>query len=399
MDKMKMHTKNMADENYAALARLFPNALTETIVGYDEDGKAIVERAIDADVLRQEISCSVVEGREERYQFTWPDKKKSVLLANAPINKTLRPCREESVDFDNTENLYIEGDNLEVLKLLQETYLGKIKMIYIDPPYNTGNDFVYEDDFVQNMEDYNEISGDFDEEGNRLVKNLDSNGRFHTDWLNMMYPRLRLAKDLLTDDGVIFISIDENEIENLKKICDDTFGGKNFVGSVIWERAFAPKNDAKYFSDSHDYIVVYAKNLIDFKMGKLPRTEEANSRYKNPDNDPRGAWTSDNMTVKTYSANYDYEIVTPNGNIMKPTDGRCWFTSKERMNKLIEDGRVWFGENGGNMPRLKRYLADVQQGMTATTIWKYEDVGHNQEGRQELKKCLTTRDTLTDLNP
>ena len=301
----------MADENYAALARLFPNALTETIVGYDEDGKAIVERAIDADVLRQEISCSVVEGREERYQFTWPDKKKSVLLANAPINKTLRPCREESVDFDNTENLYIEGDNLEVLKLLQETYLGKIKMIYIDPPYNTGNDFVYEDDFVQNMEDYNEISGDFDEEGNRLVKNLDSNGRFHTDWLNMMYPRLRLAKDLLTDDGVIFISIDENEIENLKKICDDTFGGKNFVGSVIWERAFAPKNDAKYFSDSHDYIVVYAKNLIDFKMGKLPRTEEANSRYKNPDNDPRGAWTSDNMTVKTYSANYDYEIVTP----------------------------------------------------------------------------------------
>lgn len=391
MDKMKMHTKNMADEKYAALARLFPNALTETIVGYDEDGKAIVERAIDADVLRQEISCSVVEGREERYQFTWPDKKKSVLLANAPINKTLRPCREESVDFDNTENLYIEGDNLEVLKLLQETYLGKIKMIYIDPPYNTGNDFVYEDDFVQNMEEYNEISGDFDEEGNRLVKNLDSNGRFHTDWLNMMYPRLRLAKDLLTDDGVIFISIDENEIENLKKICDDTFGGKNFVGSVIWERAFAPKNDAKYFSDSHDYIVVYAKNLIDFKMGKLPRTEEANSRYKNPDNDPRGAWTSDNMTVKTYSANYDYEIVTPNGNIMKPTDGRCWFTSKERMNKLIEDGRVWFGENGGNMPRLKRYLADVQQGMTATTIWKYEDVGHNQEGRQELKKMFNNK--------
>lgn len=381
----------MADENYAALARLFPNALTETIIGYDEDGKAIVERAIDADVLRQEISCSVVEGREERYQFTWPDKKKSVLLANAPINKTLRPCREESVDFDNTENLYIEGDNLEVLKLLQETYLGKIKMIYIDPPYNTGNDFVYEDDFVQNMEEYNEISGDFDEKGNRLVKNLDSNGRFHTDWLNMMYPRLRLAKDLLTDDGVIFISIDENEIENLKKICDDTFGGKNFVGSVIWERAFAPKNDAKYFSDSHDYIVVYAKNLIDFKMGKLPRTEEANSRYKNPDNDPRGAWTSDNMTVKTYSANYDYEIVTPNGNIMKPTDGRCWFTSKERMNKLIEDGRVWFGENGGNMPRLKRYLADVQQGMTATTIWKYEDVGHNQEGRQELKKMFNNK--------
>lgn len=274
------------------------------------------------------------------------------------------------------------------MKLLQETYLGKIKMIYIDPPYNTGNDFVYEDDFAQNTEEYLANSGQFDEDGNRLVPNTESNGRFHTDWLNMIYPRLRLAKDLLTDDGVIFISIDENEIENLKKVCDDTFGEKNFVASVIWERAFAPKNDAKYFSDSHDYIVIYAKNLIDFQIGKLPRTEEANSRYKNPDNDPRGPWASDNMTVKTYSANYDYKITTPNGTIMKPADGRCWFTSKERMNKLIEDGRVWFGEDGGNMPRLKRYLADVQQGMTPTTIWKHEDVGHNQEGRQELKKLF-----------
>ena len=389
MEKLKMHTPNKADDNFKKLAALFPNAVTETI---DENGEVV--RAIDKDVLMQEISCTVVDGNEERYQFTWPDKKKSVLLANAPIAKTLRPCREESVGKDGTpggfdsENLYIEGDNLEVLKLLQETYLGKIKMIYIDPPYNTGNDFVYEDDFAQNTEEYLANSGQFDEDGNRLVPNTESNGRFHTDWLNMIYPRLRLAKDLLTDDGVIFISIDENEIENLKKVCDDTFGEKNFVASVIWERAFAPKNDAKYFSDSHDYIVIYAKNLIDFQIGKLPRTEEANSRYKNPDNDPRGPWASDNMTVKTYSANYDYEITTPNGTIMKPADGRCWFTSKERMNKLIEDGRVWFGEDGGNMPRLKRYLADVQQGMTPTTIWKHEDVGHNQEGRQELKKLF-----------
>ena len=389
MEKLKMHTPNKADDNFKKLAALFPNAVTETI---DENGEVV--RAIDKDVLMQEISCTVVDGNEERYQFTWPDKKKSVLLANAPIAKTLRPCREESVGKDGTpggfdsENLYIEGDNLEVLKLLQETYLGKIKMIYIDPPYNTGNDFVYEDDFAQNTEEYLANSGQFDEDGNRLVPNTESNGRFHTDWLNMIYPRLRLAKDLLTDDGVIFISIDENEIENLKKVCDDTFGEKNFVASVIWERAFAPKNDAKYFSDSHDYIVIYAKNLIDFQIGKLPRTEEANSRYKNPDNDPRGPWASDNMTVKTYSANYDYKITTPNGTIMKPADGRCWFTSKERMNKLIEDGRVWFGEDGGNMPRLKRYLADVQQGMTPTTIWKHEDVGHNQEGRQELKKLF-----------
>ena len=389
MDKLKMHTPNRADENFKKLAALFPNAVTETI---NENGEVV--RAIDKDVLMQEISCTVVDGNEERYQFTWPDKKKSVLLANAPIAKTLRPCREESVGKDGTpggfdsENLYIEGDNLEVLKLLQETYLGKVKMIYIDPPYNTGNDFVYEDDFAQSAEEYMANSGQFDDEGNRLVPNTESNGRFHTDWLNMIYPRLRLAKDLLTDDGVIFISIDENEIENLKKICDDTFGEENFVASVIWERAFAPKNDAKYFSDSHDYIVIYAKNLIDFKIGKLPRTEEANSRYKNPDNDPRGPWTSGDLSVKTYSAAYDYPITTPNGTIVRPTNGRCWFTSKERMNKLIEDGKVWFGEDGGNMPRLKRYLADVQQGMTPTTIWKYEDVGHNQEGRQELKKLF-----------
>ena len=383
MDKLKMHTPNKADENFKKLAELFPNAVTETI---DENGEVV--RAIDKDVLMQEISCTVVDGKEERYQFTWPDKKKSVLLANAPINKTLRPCREESVDFDTTENLYIEGDNLEVLKLLQETYLGKIKMIYIDPPYNTGNDFVYEDDFAQNTDEYLTNSGQFDEDGNRLVKNLDSNGRFHTDWLNMIYPRLKLAKDLLAEDGVIFISIDEHEVQNLKNIANEIFGEQNFVGAVIWERAFAPKNDAKYFSDSHDYVLVYAKSLPDFEIGRLPRTAEANARYKNPDNDPRGPWAADNMTVKTYSAAYDYEIITPNGTVQRPTDGRCWFTSKERMKKLIDDGRVYFGESGGNMPRLKRYLADVQQGMTATTIWKYEDVGHNQEGRQELKKIF-----------
>ena len=382
-DKLKMHTPNKADENFAKLAALFPNAVTET---KDEHGDIV--RAIDKDILMQEIYATFVEGADERYQFTWPDKKKSILLANAPINKTLRPCKEESVNFDTTENLYIEGDNLEVLKLLQETYLGKIKMIYIDPPYNTGNDFVYEDDFSENTNDYLAKSGQYDEVGNRLVHNTESNGRFHTDWLNMIYPRLKLAKDLLSDDGVIFISIDENEVENLKKLASEVFGEKNFIGAVIWERAFAPKNDAKYLSDSHDYILLFAKSTCNFDIGLLPRTEEANARYKNPDNDPRGAWAADNMTVKTYSAAYDYEITTPSGSVVRPTDGRCWFTSKERMSKLIEDGRVWFGESGANMPRLKRYLADVQQGMTATTIWKFTDVGHNQEGRQELKKLF-----------
>lgn len=386
MDKLKMQTANKADENFKKLAEMFPNAVTEAI---DENGEVV--RAIDKDVLMQEISCKVVDGNEERYQFTWPDKKKSVLLANAPINKTLRPCREESVDFDNTENLYIEGDNLEVLKLLQETYLGKIKMIYIDPPYNTGNDFVYEDDFAQSTDEYLANSGQFDEDGNRLVKNLDSNGRFHTDWLNMIYPRLKIAKDLLTNDGVIFISIDDNEVDNLRKICDEIFGSQNYVGTVIWERAFAPKNDAKYFSASHDFIIVYAKNIGAFDIGKLPRTEEANARYKNPDNDPRGPWAADNMTVKTYSAAYDYPITTPNGTVISPANGRCWFTSKERMQKLIDEGRVYFGADGGNTPRLKRYLANVQQGMTPITIWKYDEVGHNQEGRQELKKIFDNK--------
>ena len=262
MDKLKMQTSNKADENFTKLAQLFPNAVTETIA---ENGEVV--RAIDKDVLMQEISTVVVEETEERYQFTWPDKKKSVLLANASISKTLRPCREESVDFDNTENLYIEGDNLEVLKLLQETYLGKIKMIYIDPPYNTGNDFVYNDDFAQSTDEYIENSGQFDEDGNRLVKNLESNGRFHTDWLNMIYPRLKVAKDLLTDDGVIFISIDENEVNTLKNICDETFGRSNFVAGLIW--AAGRKNDSKYISISHEYILCYFKNFNYMKENKI----------------------------------------------------------------------------------------------------------------------------------
>lgn len=260
MDKLKMQTANKADENYRKLAELFPNAVTETI---DENGEVV--RAIDKDVLMQEIAVKVVDGREERYQFTWPDKKKSVLLANAPISKTLRPCREESVDFDNTENLYIEGDNLEVLKLLQETYLGKIKVIYIDPPYNTGNDFVYEDDFAQSTEEYLANSGQFDEDGNRMVQNTESNGRFHTDWLNMIYPRLRLAKDLLTDDGVIFISIDDNEQENLKKCCDEVFGAQNFVSQLTWEKKKKGSFLSNAITNIKEYVFVYCKSMLKFE--------------------------------------------------------------------------------------------------------------------------------------
>lgn len=298
MDKLKMQTVNKADENFKKLAAMFPNAVTETI---DENGEIV--RAIDKDVLMQEISCKVVDGNEERYQFTWPDKKKTVLLANAPINKTLRPVRDDettptgvdsdgkpycssgSVDFDNTENLYIEGDNLEVLKLLQETYLGKIKMIYIDPPYNTGNDFVYADDFSQSTEEYLENSGQFDDEGNRLVKNLDNNGRFHTDWLNMLYPRLKLAKDLLAEDGVIFISIDDNEVENLKKMCNEVFGQINFVGMLSVENNPKGRKNSTFISVSSEYCLIFAKNKeISYFVENVPKKSsdmvlDENGRY------------------------------------------------------------------------------------------------------------------------
>ena len=386
MDKLKMQSTDAVESNVAKIAALFPQCVTERL---NKDGKP--ELAIDFDKLRDELSKEMVEGAEERYQFTWPDKRAASRLANESTDKTLRPDIKSSVDFWNTENLYIEGDNLDVLKVLRENYLGKVKMIYIDPPYNTGNEFVYNDDFAESYEGFLESCKVYDENGNLQFDpkaNNESNGRYHTDWLNMMYPRLKVARDLLSDDGVIFISIDEHEIENLKKVGNEILGSQNFVGIAIWERAFAPKNDAKYLSDSHDYIVIYAKSLPEFCIGLLPRTEDANARYKNPDNDPRGAWTADNMTVKTYSANYDYPITTPSGKVVKPTDGRCWFTSQERMQKLIEDGRVWFGEDGNNMPRIKRYLSDVQQGMTPTTIWKYTEVGHNQEGRQEVKKLF-----------
>lgn len=385
MEKLKMHSMDIVNENFKKLAELFPNAVTETVTGYDENGKAIIERAIDKDILQQEISVVVVEGREERYQFTWPDKKKSILLANAPIAKTLRPCRKESVDFDNTENLYIEGDNLEVLKLLHETYLGKIKLIYIDPPYNTGNDFVYEDDFAQDRDDYLANSGQYDEEGNRLVKNLDSNGRFHTDWLNMIYPRLKIAKDLLRDDGVIFISIDDNEIDNLKKICNEIFGESNFFACVSWHKNYASANDAKAFSSVLDYILVYRKSPF-FIRNLLPRTDKQDSLYKYDNNDGRGRWRPDNLSVKTYSANYDYPIINPNTGVSyNPPSGRCWMTNKETIQRWTEETRVFFGQDGKGAPQLKRYLGEVQQGVVPITYWSYEECGHNDESRKEIK--------------
>lgn len=365
MDKLKMQTANKADENFKKLAEMFPNAVTETI---DENGEVV--RAIDKDVLMQEISCKVVDGNEERYQFTWPDKKKSVLLANAPINKTLRPVRDDettptgadsegkpycssgSVDFDNTENFYIEGDNLEVLKLLQETYLGKIKMIYIDPPYNTGNDFVYEDDFAQSTDEYLANSGQFDEDGNRLVKNLDSNGRFHTDWLNMIYPRLKLAKDLLSDDGVIFISIDDNEVENLIKLCNEVFAENNFVSTLVWQKKTGA-SDAKGIATITENIVIYAKNQEFFNSTFTKNSESYDiNRYKYQDEfyEERGPYYIDNLDRGglSYSDSLNYGIICPDGTVTYPNgrkeyvnDGWIWKWSKQkiewaRKNKFIE---------------------------------------------------------------
>lgn len=387
MDKLKMQTVNKAHENFKKLAAMFPNAVTETITGYDENGKAIVERAIDKDVLMQEISCEVVEGNEERYQFTWPDKKKSVLLANAPINKTLRPCKEESVDFDSTENLYIEGENLEVLKLLQETYLGKIKMIYIDPPYNTGNDFVYADDFSQETGEYLGNSGQFDEEGHRLVQNTESNGRFHTDWLNMIYPRLRLAKDLLSGDGLIFISIDDNELNNVISLGKEVFGADNYIATFIWEKRKTREN-RKIVSTRHDYIVCFTKNyeLRTEAIGLEQMNKNALERYKNPDNDPRGAWTSVPAIAQAGhgTKNQFYTLTSPKGLSFDPPSGSCWRYTEEKMKEAIVDNRIWFGVDGTGVPRIKKFLIEGKQGLTPESMLFADKVGTNDSAKREL---------------
>ena len=392
MDKLKMTTADGVQDNVEKIALLFPNCVTET---RDNNTGRLVHK-VDFDKLRQELSSSIVSDREERYQFTWPDKSKAILLANAPVNAALRPCREESVDFDNTKNLYIEGDNLDVLKCLKENYLHQVKMIYIDPPYNTGSDFVYEDDFAESAEEYRSRSGQFDEQGNRLVTNTESNGRFHTDWLNMIYPRLKVAYDLLRMDGVIFISIDDHEV----KVCNEIFGEKNFIAQLVWERAFSPKNDARFISNSHDYIVMFARNIESFKIGRLPRTEEADARYSNPDNDPRGVWQSDNMTVKTYSPSGDYPITLPSGRVVEPPAGRCWRLSAKAFAERLRDNRIWFGSDGNGTPRIKRFLNELKfDGMAPTSILFYKDVGHSQEGAQEVIKLFGNKGVFDGPKP
>ena len=389
MDKLRMQSFDKTGDNIKKIASLFPQCVTERM---GKDGKP--ELAIDFEKLKNELSGEVIDEGEERYQFTWPNKKAAEHLANTPTTMTLRPCREESLDFDTTQNLYIEGDNLEVLKVLRETYLGKVKMIYIDPPYNTGNDFVYNDDFAQLAEKYKDNSGQLDEEGNRMVLNMESNGRFHTDWLNMIYPRLKVAKDFLADDGVIFISIDDNEVDNLKKICDATFGEKNFIADLIWQKKFSRANDATYFSTMHDHILCYANNNIlyspnGWKIGLLPRGNEIPAGYSNPDDDERGIWTSVVLSAKSGSESLLYEITTPSGRKCTPPSGRYWSVSKEKFASLVKDNRIWFGKDGDGIPRLKTFLSEVQEGLRPNTILFHNEVGHNQEGKQEVKSLFS----------
>jgi len=384
MERMRMETKDLTQENIKKLAELFPNVVTEM---KDENGN--LKMGINFELLKQELSGDVVDG-EECYDFTWVGKRAAMVEANTPIRKTLRPCVEESKNWETTENIYIEGDNLDALKLLQESYLNSVKLIYIDPPYNTGNDsFVYSDDYRMDQEEVDEAMEYRDEEGNiNFRKNTDTNPRFHSDWCSMMYPRLKLARNLLSEDGVIFISIDDNEVHNLKHICNEVFGEANFVANIVWQRAFSPKNDARYLSESHDHLLMYCKNRGRFVVGKLPRTAESDARYTNPDNDPRGPWTSGDLSVKTYSEANDYPIVTPSGRVVSPPHGSCWRVSETRFQELVEDNRIWFGVDGNNVPRLKRFLSEVSEGITPTTLWLHEDVGHNQEGRQEVKKIF-----------
>lgn len=381
--------------NLEALYQIAPSCFTEVLDGSDKqhEGETItvekdgrhVRMAINFKTLRQLLGDAAVEDSEEMYQFTWPGKQAARYEAATPIADTLRPVTEDSVDWDTTENLYIEGDNLRVLKLLQRGYMGKVKMIYIDPPYNTGNDFVYHDDFKTSLADEELAAGNIDEEGLRYRRNLDNNGRFHSDWCSMMYSRLLVARSLLTEDGVIFISIDDHEVHNLRKVCDEVFGERNFVAEVSWHRNYASANDAKTFSNVLDYIIIYRKEE-EFKRNLLPRTEKQNHLYKYDSNDGKGKWRSDNLSVRTYSAAYDFPIINPNTGVSYiPPKGRSWMTNKETIKLWIDEGRIFFGQKGDGAPQLKRYLSEVQDGVVPITYWSYDECGHNDEARKEIK--------------
>ena len=389
-NKLPLQTPNLTTQNIDKIAALFPNCITEML---DEEkstpDRKVYKRGINFELLKQMLSPDVVDG-DEAYEFTWVGKKASIVEANKPIRKTLRPCPAESKNWDDTENLYIEGDNLEVLKLLQESYLGKVKMIYIDPPYNTGHDFIYPDSFIMDMDEYNDGTGYFDEDGNVNYsrENILTAGRYHSDWCSMMYSRLLLARNLLSDNGVIFISIDDNSQDDLKKCCGEIFGESNFVSQLIWEKKFAPQNDDKYITAVHDYILVYAKDKTKWFPKLQERDSSALQKFKNPDNDSRGVWTSGDLTSKTKAAGHSYAITSPSGKVFYPPEGRQWAPAYETYLKLKSENRLWFGEKGDNVPRQKQFLTEIQDGVVPTSILFHSECGHNQEAKKELISLL-----------
>lgn len=375
--KFEATTPNFKSEAAKKIAKLFPEVVA--------DGQ------IDTDALEELLSPDLEdEEANEKYKFTWRGKRNAKRIADAPARTTtLIADKKSSKDWDATKNVYIEGDNLEVLKLIQKAYSEKVKVIYIDPPYNTGHDFVYKDKYHDPYDNYLRETGQIDAEGNVTTTNRESNGRFHTDWLNMMYPRLKLARNLLMDDGVIFISIDDNEDANLKKICDEIFGENNFLAQVVWERAYAPINLKKNFSESHDYILVYAKDASIVETRGIPRGDEADNRYSNPDNDPRGVWQSDNLSVGPAIESNIYPVTTPSGRVVEPPAGRSWRLSQKAFRERLKDNRIWFGSDGNGVPRMKRFLSELKKpGITPMTIWKYKEVGHSQEATQQLQKLM-----------
>ncbi len=386
MEKLKLHTPDITAQNIEKLVALFPNCLTET-----NDAKGNLKRGIDFDLLRQELSDHVVEGPRERYHLDWPGKREALLAANAPIAKALRPCREESVDFDTTKNLFIEGDNLDALKLLQETYLGKVKLIYIDPPYNTGNDFIYEDDFAENTEAYRRRSNQRDEIGNRMVANTESNGRFHSDWLSMIYPRIKLSRNLMRDDGLIFVSIDDGEVATLRSVMDETFGADNFVACIAWEKRYTRSNNAKMFYSLKDSIVVYRKSDA-LSVLREARSDKSRDIYTNPDRDDRGDWTSSsyvNPATKEERPNLSYVIENPKTKqkIEHPT--HAWKYEYSEHQRHVKENRLWWGQDGeAKFPRLKNFLLEMRDGVVPIDLWTYEETGTTDEGGMEVKSLF-----------
>jgi adenine-specific DNA-methyltransferase len=386
MEKLKLHTPDLTAENIGKLCQLFPNCVTEA---RDEVGR--VTQAIDFDQLRQELSGSVVEGPRERYHLDWPGKREAILAANAPIAKTLRPCREESVGFDTTKNIFIEGNNLDALKLLQETYLAKVKLVYIDPPYNTGHDFIYEDDFAEDSEAYLLRSNQKDESGSRMVANTDANGRFHSDWLTMLYSRLKLARNLLMDDGLIFINIDDGEAANLKLMMAEIFGADNFIAAIAWEKRYTRSNNARLFYSLKDTLIVFRKsNALD--RLREPRNEESKEIYSNPDNDPRGDWTSSsyvNPATKEQRPNLVYKIENPSTHDMIEHPTHAWKYEYGEHQRHVAENRLWWGQNGdAKFPRLKNFLSEMEDGMVPIDLWDYETTGTTDEGGLEVKELF-----------